>query len=95
MEIPVKILKSVLAKVSKGLITDADYFFNYNNTVYPDLVIMIDVDWTKLPEEIVNNRNKIFPYLEDRYSDFIKSFLMSIDFNYRGRIVFDVLNWGD
>lgn len=92
MEIPVKGLKTILTKVSDGEITDVDYFVNYNTVVYPELTIMVDVDWDKLPSEYAYNYNK---YLKEKYSDIIRSFLSSLGINFSGKILFDILNWGD
>ena len=91
MEIPVKGLKLILNKVSDGQITDADYFVNYNTTVYPELTIMVDVNWDKLPEEFAYNYNK---YLKEKYEDVVRTFLKTIDIRFNGRIYFDILNWG-
>ena len=92
MEIPVKGLKLILNKVSDGQITDADYFVNYNTTVYPELTIMVDVDFDKLPKEFSYNYNK---YLKEKYEDVVRVFLKTIDVRFNGRIYFDILNWGD
>lgn len=92
MEIPVKGLKLILGRVSDGEITDADYFINYNTTVYPELTIMVDVDWDKLPKEFAYNYNK---YLKEKYGDVVRNFLKTLDIKFNGRIEFEVLNWGD
>lgn len=92
MEIPVKGLKHILLKISKGEITDADFFVNYNTLVYPELVIMVDVDWDKLPKKFAYNYNK---YLQEKYGDIIRDFILSLGTKFNGKILFDILNWGN
>jgi len=91
MDIPVKALKLILTNISKGEITDADYFINYNTTVYPEIRIMVDVDWDKLPKEFAHNYNQ---YLKDKYEDIVRTFIRSINIKFNGRIYFEILNWG-
>ena len=82
-------LKYYLIKISNGLITDVDFFVNYMG-VFPELNIMVDVNWEMLPSERAYNYNS---YLKERFSDNVKTYLTMVDIPFNGRIEFDIMNW--
>jgi len=81
--------KFYLIKISKGLITDVDFFINYLS-VFPKLTIMVEVSWELLPSDRAYNYNL---YLEEKFSDYIKFFFEMTGISFNGRIEFDILNW--
>jgi hypothetical protein len=83
-------LKLYLINISDGLITDVDIFVNYNNP-FIELNVMVDVNWDKLPKERAYNYNL---YLKETYSDEVRTFLTMVGVPFRGKIEFDILNWG-
>jgi len=82
-------LKKILIKLGDGLFTDVDFFVNYMG-IFPELVVMVDVDWEKIPKEFAYNYEK---WLKDNYAEHVKNFLTMIDIPFRGRITFEILNW--
>ena len=82
-------LKKYLIKISDGLFTDIDFFVNYMGA-FPELVIMSEVKWDKLPKEFAYNYEM---WLKDNYSDEVKTFLTMVDVPFRGRISFEIMNW--
>lgn len=84
-------LKKYLMKISDDLIIDADVFVNYNSA-FPEFVVMVDVDWDKLPKEFAYNYNM---YLKDIYGKNVKTFLTMMGIPFNGRVIFDIMNWGD
>lgn len=83
--------KLYLMKISKGLFTDVDFFVNYMH-VYPELVIMVDVNWDMLPPDRAYNYNL---YLKEMFSDNVLTYLKMIDVPFRGRVEFEILNWSE
>ena len=82
-------LKYYLIKISEGLITDVDFFVNYMS-VFPELNIMVDVDWDLLPPDKAYNYNL---YLKEKFSDSVRTYLTMVDIPFKGRIEFDIVNW--
>jgi hypothetical protein len=83
--------KFYLIKISDGLITDVDFFVNYMGA-FPELNIMVDVNWELLPPDRVYNYNL---YLKEKFSDYIKFFFKMTGISFNGRIEFDILNWSE
>lgn len=82
-------LKVYLIKISKGLITDVDFFVSYLS-VFPKLNIMVDVTWELLPSDRAYNYNL---YLEEKFSVKIKQYLTMVGIPFNGMIEFDIMNW--
>ena len=83
--------KFYLIKISEGLITDVDFFVNYMGA-FPELNIMVDVNWELLPPDRAYNYNL---YLKEKFSDDIKFFFEMTGISFNGRIEFDILNWAE
>lgn len=82
-------LKFYLIKISNGIIKDVDLFVNYMS-VFPELNIMVDVDWDLLPPDKAYNYNL---YLKEKFSDNVRRYLTMVDIPFKGRIEFDIINW--
>ena len=82
-------LKFYLIKISDGLITDVDFFVNYMGA-FPELNIMVDVNWDGLPSDRAYNYNL---YLKEKFANNIKTYFTMLDIPFRGRIEFDIMNW--
>ena len=82
-------LKTFLMEISKGLLTDVDFFVNYMGA-FPELLIMVNVDWDKLPKEFAYNYNL---WLRKKYTDDVLFFLKMVNIPFRGRVDFDIINW--
>jgi hypothetical protein len=59
---------------------------------FPELNIMVDVNWELLPPDRVYNYNL---YLKEKFSDYIKFFFKMTGISFNGRIEFDILNWSE
>lgn len=84
-------LKFYLIKISKGLITDVDFFVNYMS-VFPELNIMVDVNWELLPPDRAYNYNL---YLKEKFSDSVRAYLTMVEIPFNGKIEFDIVNWSE
>jgi hypothetical protein len=82
-------LKKYLTKIGNGLFNDIDFFVNYMG-VFPELVVMVDVDWNKLPKEFAYNYEK---WLKDNYGEKVKEYFTMVSVPFRGRISFQIMNW--
>ena len=82
-------LKLYLTKISEGIINDVDFFVNYMGA-FPELNIMVDVNWELLPPDRAYNYNL---YLKERFADNVKTYFTMLDIPFRGRVEFDIMNW--
>lgn len=78
--------------IGKGLFTDVDLFVNYLG-VYPDLTLMVDVNWDILKEigkDMAYNYNRFLLY---KFEDDIRLFFKMMNIPYKGRVSFNIINW--
>jgi|LakMenEpi03Aug12_release.lakeMendotaPanAssembly.Ray.scaffolds.fasta_scaffold1826850_1 hypothetical protein len=81
-------IKLVLIKHSNELITDVDFFVNYLG-YRPELVLMVDIDWDKLPDDV---KNKPVYYLKEKYGESVHNILKMLEIPFNGDINFEVMN---
>jgi len=88
-------LKKYLKSISNGLFTDVDFFVSFTG-IWPELVIMVDVDWEKLlsNEDSKKMAHNFELYLKQKYMDEVKTFLKLMDIDFHGKLSFQIMNWG-
>lgn len=88
-------LKKYLKLISNGLFTDVDFFVSFTG-IWPELVIMVDVDWEKLlsNEEAKKMAYNFGMYLKQKYMDDVKTFLKLMNIDFHGKLSFQIMNWG-
>lgn len=80
-------LKIYMKTISDGLIKDLDFFVDYMSYT-PVMVIMVDLDFNKIPKVLT----KYDSYLEREYSDKVRTYLKMVDISAPHHIKFQVLN---